>query len=318
MAKGDDAENPGRPLHRFASISAAATDGRPSGGMARQHRAETRTALYNGGMSRPAMPAAPDYATLAADIKRWARELGFADAGHRPAPTWATTNRTCRPGSSAGPCMAKWITWPATAQAQPPGRTGAGHATGDLRAHGLRAAGHANAPGTCSSEPETRLRLALRAGTRLPQADAHRLQKLADRITAVVGAFGYRAFVDSAPVLEKALARDAGLGWIGKHTLAAQSRGQLLVLARRAVHRPAAAAGPARQRALRQLPPLHRHLPDAGDRRALPAGCAALHFLSDDRTEGHDPRGTARTDGQPHLRLRRLPAGLPVEQVRAD
>ncbi|HXR63540.1 MAG TPA: tRNA epoxyqueuosine(34) reductase QueG [Rudaea sp.] len=45
-----------------------------------------------------------------------------------------------------------------------------------------------------------------------------RLQKLADRIAAQAGPFGYRAFVDSAPVLEKALARNAGLGWIGKHT----------------------------------------------------------------------------------------------------
>jgi epoxyqueuosine reductase len=45
-----------------------------------------------------------------------------------------------------------------------------------------------------------------------------RLQKLCDRISDEVGPFGYRAFVDSAPVLEKALARNAGLGWIGKHT----------------------------------------------------------------------------------------------------
>ncbi|MGB0135590.1 tRNA epoxyqueuosine(34) reductase QueG [Dokdonella sp.] len=46
----------------------------------------------------------------------------------------------------------------------------------------------------------------------------NRLQKLADRMTGVVGPFGYRAFVDSAPVLERALARNAGLGWIGKHS----------------------------------------------------------------------------------------------------
>jgi epoxyqueuosine reductase len=45
-----------------------------------------------------------------------------------------------------------------------------------------------------------------------------RLQKLANKITAEIGMFGYRAFVDSAPVLEKALAEKAGLGWIGKHT----------------------------------------------------------------------------------------------------
>ena len=45
-----------------------------------------------------------------------------------------------------------------------------------------------------------------------------RLQKLADKIQQEVGEFGYRAFVDSAPVLEKPLAEKAGLGWIGKHT----------------------------------------------------------------------------------------------------
>ncbi len=46
----------------------------------------------------------------------------------------------------------------------------------------------------------------------------HRLQKLATRIAEHAGPFGYRAFVDSAPVLEKPLANKAGLGWIGKHT----------------------------------------------------------------------------------------------------
>ena len=45
-----------------------------------------------------------------------------------------------------------------------------------------------------------------------------RLRELARRIEARVGTFGYRVFVDSAPVLEKAIAEKAGLGWIGKHT----------------------------------------------------------------------------------------------------
>jgi epoxyqueuosine reductase len=45
-----------------------------------------------------------------------------------------------------------------------------------------------------------------------------RLQKLATKIETQYGEFGYRCFVDSAPVLEKALARNAGLGWIGKHS----------------------------------------------------------------------------------------------------
>jgi len=45
-----------------------------------------------------------------------------------------------------------------------------------------------------------------------------RLQRLADQIQDTVGSFGYRVFCDSAPVLEKALAEKAGLGWIGKHT----------------------------------------------------------------------------------------------------
>ncbi len=46
----------------------------------------------------------------------------------------------------------------------------------------------------------------------------NRLQKLAERVADEIGPFGHRVFVDSAPVLERALARNAGMGWIGKHT----------------------------------------------------------------------------------------------------
>ncbi len=45
-----------------------------------------------------------------------------------------------------------------------------------------------------------------------------RLRALAHQISLEVGEFGHRVFVDSAPVLEKAIAEKAGLGWIGKHT----------------------------------------------------------------------------------------------------
>lgn len=45
-----------------------------------------------------------------------------------------------------------------------------------------------------------------------------RLQKLAERMAQEIGAFPYRVFCDSAPVMEKPLGEKAGLGWRGKHT----------------------------------------------------------------------------------------------------
>ncbi|MEO6155016.1 MAG: tRNA epoxyqueuosine(34) reductase QueG [Thermomonas sp.] len=53
----------------------------------------------------------------------------------------------------------------------------------------------------------------------------NRLQTLADAVADEIGPFGHRVFVDSAPVLERALARNAGLGWIGKHTCLIDSDG---------------------------------------------------------------------------------------------
>jgi epoxyqueuosine reductase len=47
----------------------------------------------------------------------------------------------------------------------------------------------------------------------------NRLQEFAQLIEKQIGAFGYRVFTDSAPLMEVELARKAGLGWRGKHTL---------------------------------------------------------------------------------------------------
>jgi epoxyqueuosine reductase len=47
----------------------------------------------------------------------------------------------------------------------------------------------------------------------------HRLAKLADKIRGEVTEYNGRVFTDSAPVMEVELARKAGIGWRGKHTL---------------------------------------------------------------------------------------------------
>jgi epoxyqueuosine reductase len=59
----------------------------------------------------------------------------------------------------------------------------------------------------------------------------HALARLAIELGQRIGPFGYRVCVDTAPVLEKALARNAGLGWIGKHTnLISRDRGSWFFL----------------------------------------------------------------------------------------
>jgi epoxyqueuosine reductase len=68
------------------------------------------------------------------------------------------------------------------------------------------------------NEPEKALVSRYALGRDYHKVLRRRLQRLATRITDEIGPFGYRVFVDSAPVLEKALAEKAGLGWIGKHS----------------------------------------------------------------------------------------------------
>ncbi|MCY0964187.1 tRNA epoxyqueuosine(34) reductase QueG [Parathalassolituus penaei] len=47
----------------------------------------------------------------------------------------------------------------------------------------------------------------------------HRIARLGDALRAEAGQIGIRALIDSAPILERAAAEAAGLGWIGKNCM---------------------------------------------------------------------------------------------------
>lgn len=157
-----------------------------------------------------------DFDKLAQDIKLWARELGFDQAG--------ITDTDLH---QEEPRLQAWLD--------------AGyHGTMDYMArHGMmRARPHELLPGTLRVLSVRMNYLPFEAGfaatLRDPSLgyisryalgrDYHkllraRLKQLGERIEARCEALGWRPFVDSAPVLERPLAAKAGLGWVGKHSL---------------------------------------------------------------------------------------------------
>jgi epoxyqueuosine reductase len=161
-------------------------------------------------------PAALDAAALLTALQRWSRELGFARLG------------VARIDLAAD--EAHFLDWL---------RAGFSGEMRYMSRHGVKRSRPAELlPGTVScisvrmdywpenaADAESTLadrqvayisRYAL--GRDYHKLMRRRLQQLCDRVVSAVGPFGYRVFTDSAPVLEKALARNAGLGWIGKHT----------------------------------------------------------------------------------------------------
>jgi len=157
-----------------------------------------------------------DYPALAADIRRWARELGFQQTG---------ISGTCLEADEAH--LLRWLEAGYHGEMEYMQRHGARRSRphelvpGTLRVISVRmdywpAAARAAAP--VLSDPALAYLSRYALGRDYHKVIRKRLQQLADRIEAHAGPFGYRAFTDSAPVLEKALARNAGLGWIGKHT----------------------------------------------------------------------------------------------------
>jgi epoxyqueuosine reductase len=167
-------------------------------------------------------PSQPDLQQLALSIKRWGRELGFADVRIADVDL-----------SHAEAGLQAWLD---------AGR----HGEMDYMAsHGMKRARPAElVPGTVrvisarmdylpAATPEDWRE---RETARLQEAgvavvsiyargrDYHkvlrnRLQQLAEKIRLETGELGFRVFTDSAPVMELPLAEKAGLGWRGKHTL---------------------------------------------------------------------------------------------------
>ena len=155
-----------------------------------------------------------DYAALARRIKGWALELGFDAAGIADADL-----------SAAEPRLLQWLAQGRHGEMEYMARHGALRARpaelhpGTLRVISCRLPYH---PGS-GTEPELTKEHAVISryarGRDYHKVVRGKLQRLCDRIAAEVGEFGYRAFSDSAPVMEVELARKAGIGWRGKHTL---------------------------------------------------------------------------------------------------
>ncbi|KAA0070764.1 tRNA epoxyqueuosine(34) reductase QueG [Rhodanobacter sp. T12-5] len=173
--------------------------------------------IYNRRMSSTDIQPPPDYVALARDIKRWAIELGFAEAGISGTDLGEDERH-----------LERWLDHGHHGEMEYMARHGSKRTRpaelepGTQRVISVRMdyipPGTANAWGVLGdAEAGYVSRYAL--GRDYHKLMRGRLQKLAARIHDVVGDFGYRAYVDSAPVLEKALARNAGLGWIGKHTV---------------------------------------------------------------------------------------------------
>jgi len=156
-----------------------------------------------------------DYAALAEKIKAAGKELGFSAIGIARADVSAAASKL-KAWLAAGrhgemDYMARHAHLRADPQALQPGTVTVINAALDYlpaRPDPKRSAdGHA-AIVSCYAQ-----------GRDYHKVIRQRLQKLATRITEMSGPFGYRVFSDSAPVMEVELARQAGLGWRGKHTL---------------------------------------------------------------------------------------------------
>ncbi|MGF1616034.1 MAG: tRNA epoxyqueuosine(34) reductase QueG [Gammaproteobacteria bacterium] len=153
---------------------------------------------------------------LAVAIKGWAMELGFQQLGIADVELYDDEKRLCAWLAAGQHGTMEYMARHGTKRSRPKELL-----PGTLRVLCVRM----NYGGATGTKPQQTLgdpgaayvaRYAV--GRDYHKVLRTRLRQLVRRIQQHTHHFGYRIFVDSAPVLEKALARNAGLGWIGKHT----------------------------------------------------------------------------------------------------
>jgi hypothetical protein len=161
-------------------------------------------------------------------IQAWGQELGFSQIGVAGIDLSACRTRIAgvavRPDSTA-----RWTTWPAMAS-NAPGRPNWCLAVSVVTARmdylpaAPPTAGNRSSGIVCSTPTKASCRC-MRAGRDYHKVMRQRLQTTGRAVQAGLGPLGFRAFTDSAPVLEAELAVRSGQGWRGKHTLVLDRNG---------------------------------------------------------------------------------------------
>ena len=162
-------------------------------------------------------PTTTDFAQLANDVKTWGRALGFQEIGISDTELTREENYLQQWLDSGYHGDMDYMARHGSARARPGELV-----PGTLRVISARL--NYQPPAARDSwatidDPDAAFISRYALGRDYHKVLRSKLQTLATKIEGQIGAFKYRVFTDSAPVMEVALARKAGLGWRGKHTL---------------------------------------------------------------------------------------------------